>query len=167
MSLKELIKVANYYQVKYNFEVTAQSNSKPLDQTNQSEYLRSLVQTDQDTRNEWKKRMDESGGWSEDLAAQYADEKGTSPDDLFGERQRLEKFTQYKFNFDTFSKDDWNNYWLLAQHCDFNLDFQKSALKNIERYLGRNSKEFQYLTDRILCAQNKPQIYGTQNTCGT
>jgi len=55
--------------------------------------------------------------------------------------------------------------WLVAQHADFDLEFQKKALKAIKRLARCNEVSYwqiAYLTDRILINQKKKQIFGTQ-----
>ena len=58
-----------------------------------------------------------------------------------------------------------NNAWLIAQHADCDLKFQKLCLKLIKKaVLPKNvdTKNVAYLTDRILVSLGKKQIYGTQ-----
>jgi hypothetical protein len=55
--------------------------------------------------------------------------------------------------------------WLLVQHADNDREFQKSCLEMMKKLApqGEVSKsDLAYLTDRILVAENKKQIYGTQ-----
>ena len=54
--------------------------------------------------------------------------------------------------------------WLLVQHADHDLTFQKECLKLIQKLdEGEvNKADVAYLVDRILVAEGKPQIYGTQ-----
>jgi ribosomal protein S18 len=53
--------------------------------------------------------------------------------------------------------------WLLVQHSDTDLDFQSEylneMLKKPNDFIPEN---IAYLQDRVLVAQGKPQIYGTQ-----
>lgn len=68
-------------------------------------------------------------------------------------------------NYDIVSEDTSNNYWLLIQHCDKNVKFQKKALKQLEKFskIGKASlTNMAYLKDRVNKNLNKPQIYGTQ-----
>lgn len=54
--------------------------------------------------------------------------------------------------------------WLLVQHADHDLEFQKKCL-NLMQKLTKNEVNYQniaYLTDRILVAEGKDQLYGTQ-----
>lgn len=58
------------------------------------------------------------------------------------------------------------NAWLLAQHADHDLAFQKRVLRML-RDIYRKDKNVDltniaYLTDRILVHSGKPQIFGTQ-----
>jgi len=56
--------------------------------------------------------------------------------------------------------------WLLAQHADRDLAFQKRALALIEEaILARGDsvdRNFAYLHDRVAVAEGRPQRYGTQ-----
>lgn len=57
--------------------------------------------------------------------------------------------------------------WLLAQHADRELPFQKKVLKMLNEIYKNNKKEINpanvaYLTDRVLLHEHKPQVFGTQ-----
>jgi len=56
--------------------------------------------------------------------------------------------------------------WLLAQHADHDLAFQKRALVLIEDAVKargeRVDRNFAYLYDRVAVAEGRPQRYGTQ-----
>jgi hypothetical protein len=55
--------------------------------------------------------------------------------------------------------------WLLVQHADADLAFQKHAMKLLEDAVKRKDARpinLAYLTDRVLCAEGKKQVYGTQ-----
>lgn len=56
--------------------------------------------------------------------------------------------------------------WLLAQHADHDVAFQKSALALIEEAASargeRVDRNFAYLYDRVAVAEGRPQRYGTQ-----
>ncbi len=58
--------------------------------------------------------------------------------------------------------------WLLAQHADRDLEFQKQVLLILEKLfpLGETSgANFAYLYDRVAVAENRPQRFGTQGRC--
>jgi hypothetical protein len=134
-----------------------------------SEYLQNLAINDQKERNKYKEFAIEHGAQSqqdwENVAKLYAKQHKRQLDDLFNERTKLLDFTSRKFNYNNFSKKDWQNYWLLAQHCDFNRSFQKSALNRIEKHLGKNTEQYKYLSDRISCGETGRQVFGTQDLC--
>jgi len=57
--------------------------------------------------------------------------------------------------------------WLLVQHADHDLSFQKKCLGLMQDIYTKNNKHLDpaniaYLTDRILVNQNKKQLFGTQ-----
>lgn len=74
-----------------------------------------------------------------------------------------------KFGWPTFSlvgKSASDGAWLLVQHADHDVLFQKYALSLMKKALKRNPKEVSkmriaYLTDRILLNEHKPLIFGT------
>ena len=63
--------------------------------------------------------------------------------------------------------------WLLVQHADLDLSFQKDVLRILEKLWPRgetSAKNYAYLYDRVATsandpAQRQPQRYGTQGTC--
>lgn len=60
--------------------------------------------------------------------------------------------------------DGANAAWLLVQHADADLKFQRKCL-NLMAALPKNEmsqNDLAYLTDRVLLAEGKKQIYGTQ-----
>jgi len=67
--------------------------------------------------------------------------------------------------YDLVGKESSNNYWLLVQHSDFDVAFQKRALKLMKRQVEKKNasgQSYAYLIDRININEGKPQIYGTQ-----
>lgn len=57
--------------------------------------------------------------------------------------------------------------WLLAQHADARPELQQRVLGLMEPLVAQeqaSGKDFALLTDRVLSAQGKPQVYGTQFT---
>ena len=55
--------------------------------------------------------------------------------------------------------------WLLVQHADKDREFQKKCLEMMKDLAPRSEvskSDLAYLTDRILVAENKKQLYGTQ-----
>ena len=61
--------------------------------------------------------------------------------------------------------DGAHNAWLLIQHADRDPPFQKQCLDLIKTAVAQgeaSGKDLAYLTDRVLLAEGKKQIYGTQ-----
>ena len=56
--------------------------------------------------------------------------------------------------------------WLLVQHADANPKFQRTCLDLMKKLPGTeiNVTNVAYLTDRVLLAEGKKQLYGTQFT---
>jgi hypothetical protein len=128
--------------------------------------LASMYARDQAERNEFEKLVHSKAGGDYTKGAQmYAQLKGRPRDSIFGDEERQNRFMKMKFDFDTFTDDDWNNYWMMAQHCDKNRDFQRQALAAIEKYQGQDHSHYHYLSDRISCGTTGTQKYGTQNGC--
>lgn len=127
-----------------------------------SQKLDFFAKQDQKERNEYSKKLSSGKDWKE-IAREYAKKKGRAPDDLFGDKTRLKQFWSMKnLPFDSFSKKDWFNYWLLSQHSDENLLFQKQALEQIKKHLGSNHEHAKYLADRISMSETGKQEFGTQ-----
>jgi len=132
----------------------------------QTEYLQSLVDTDQSERDEYDKfvKLNASGNYTKG-AKLYAKSKNRRSDDIFGERERLDNFIKTKFKFEKFSDNDWNNHFILTQHSDHNREFQRQMLDVIRRYKGEDHENYRYLHDRINCAETGKQQYNTQSIC--
>jgi len=56
------------------------------------------------------------------------------------------------------------NAWLLVQHADHDIEFQKNCLFLMKResVIEISQKNIAYLEDRIKVHNNQPQVYGTQ-----
>lgn len=66
-------------------------------------------------------------------------------------------------------KDAAHAAWLLVQHADHDLPFQKLGLEKLEAAVKEGdaqAQEVAYLTDRVAVAEGRPQVYGTQFTGG-
>jgi hypothetical protein len=71
--------------------------------------------------------------------------------------------------YDLVGKESSNNYWMLVQHSDFDLPFQKKILKLMKLEVDKKNasgQNYAYLIDRININEGKPQIYGTQVNMG-
>jgi hypothetical protein len=81
-----------------------------------SAYIQSVVKRDQDERHEYSEFARRFDDW-EQAASAYATQKGRPNDDVFGERAEQEKFIDKakRFQFDKFSRQDWNDFWLMGR----------------------------------------------------
>ncbi|WP_369809829.1 DUF6624 domain-containing protein [Parafrankia sp. EUN1f] len=55
--------------------------------------------------------------------------------------------------------------WLIAQHADHDPEFQAECLELLRAAAAAgdaSTAHLAYLTDRVLCARDEPQIYGTR-----
>jgi len=56
--------------------------------------------------------------------------------------------------------------WLLVQHADHDVAFQKHVLSLLEKMAAQRGEpvrpSFAYLADRVAVAEQRPQLYGTQ-----
>lgn len=73
-----------------------------------------------------------------------------------------------KHGFPTFElvgKEASQNFFVMIQHADSDIRFQKFCLKKAKRFVKTkqvSTLNFAYLTDRVRINSGKPQIYGTQ-----
>ena len=135
---------------------------------NYSQKLKHLGDSDQALRNKWAVKMKKAGGFSKELAAEFAKEHGTTTDDLFKDAERQKEFESLfnslsEENFNNFTDDDWNNLWLLAQHADANRGIQREVRDILKRY--NRQEEYKYIADRVSCGESGEQKYGTQDIC--
>ena len=62
-------------------------------------------------------------------------------------------------------KDGAHNFWLLVQHADQDILFQKAALREMEKLKATKEldlENYAFLYDRVRCNLNYKQLYGTQ-----
>ena len=137
-----------------------------------SDTLQRLATDDQKLRNKFDDLIKSRGGWSSELVDEFVAEKGTSKNDVFGDKEsgRQDEFRDlFSKLSDTdyvgFSDKDWDNFFLLAQHFDSDRKLQKQAQKVLLKYRGEEDSNYHYITDRISCAETGTQKYGTQNGC--
>lgn len=60
--------------------------------------------------------------------------------------------------------------WLLVQHADQDREFQRFCLEQMQLAFEAGeatARDLSFLTDRVLLAEGKPQMYGTQGAVGT
>ena len=69
---------------------------------------------------------------------------------------------------DVFPPQSDENAWLIVQHADLDLPFQKRVLALLEPMTkngGTDPGRYAYLYDRVATNENRPQRYGTQGDC--
>ena len=75
-------------------------------------------------------------------------------------------FTEYGFpGIKENGKETSLNFWLIIQHGDHDVTFQKKVLKAMKKEFkikNVNPQNYAYLYDRVQKNLNKPQLYGTQ-----
>lgn len=67
--------------------------------------------------------------------------------------------------YDLVGTESSNNYWMLVQHSDFDVSFQKRILKLMKAQVEKKNasgEKYAYLIDRININEGRQQIYGTQ-----
>ena len=67
--------------------------------------------------------------------------------------------------YDLVGHEGENNFWLMVQHCDFDINFQKSVLARMEVMVQNgqaDASNFGYLTDRVAVNSDQKQVYGSQ-----
>jgi hypothetical protein len=70
--------------------------------------------------------------------------------------------------FDLVGKEGTTAAWVIAQHTDFDVDFQQEAFELMEAAVAddqADASELAYLEDRIAVNTGQPQRYGTQVRC--
>lgn len=70
--------------------------------------------------------------------------------------------------FDLVGRDGATAAWLIAQHADFDVEFQAEALELMRTALDggqADPTEVAYLEDRVAVNRGEPQRYGTQVRC--
>lgn len=82
---------------------------------------------------------------------------------------RLEEIlNQYGYpGYDLVGEKAEQAYWVMVQHSDFDPEFQKKVLVELEKQVQKdnaNSRNFGLLTDRVKINTGQKQIYGTQVT---
>jgi hypothetical protein len=72
------------------------------------------------------------------------------------------------FSISKFGEKTSHEAWLLAQHADHDLAFQKEVLALLEELYPRGEVKkgnYAYLFDRVAKHENRPQRFGTQGSC--
>ena len=111
--------------------------------------LRAMAKADQAMRNRCR---DNPGEWDETVDQQHT--------------KRMKEIIE-EIGWPSISKvspEGASNAWVLVQHADHDLEFQKKclALMKAEPEGDVSKRDMAYLEDRISVSEGHPQIYGTQ-----
>lgn len=137
-----------------------QTNTTPLHVNAIKSQLADLYQADQAERTAYQAYLKKYPDWQQAAAAWVKDKK-RSPDDVFDDKARLTKAKALiQQNAQSIVSDSslTKMAWLLVQHMDYDVAFQKEFLK----YLKPETEEYKYLTDRVASNMGQKQVYGTQ-----
>lgn len=92
----------------------------------------------------------------------------TRRDSVFVVNYKFVKDLFQKKGIPTISRDGERTtfyFWLIVQHSDNDIDFQKNVLKDMGRAIKKgdiNKRNYAYLYDRVAVNSGKKQKYGTQ-----
>lgn len=70
-------------------------------------------------------------------------------------------------SFELLGKTSSHNFWMMVQHSDFDVKFQKKVLKLMLKKVKKqnaSAQDYAYLVDRVKINTGEPQLYGTQFT---
>lgn len=91
-------------------------------------------------------------------------------DSVFRQNTSIMKNLFYKYGFldsSSLGKNGAFNFWLIVQHSDFDLNFQKKVLNSMKKSVQKKRTDrsnYAYLFDRVQINSNQKQKFGTQLT---
>ena len=98
----------------------------------------------------------------------FTDEWKVYKDSVYRSNQTYLKVVLEKHDFpgyDLVGDAGTNAFWLMVQHCDFDVEFQQSVLVRMKKELDRKNADaanYAYLTDRVRMNRDEKLVYGTQ-----
>jgi hypothetical protein len=131
---------------------------------------------DQEARQEWIKWMKDHGSGGMVTTANLSEKEKAEVEQLTGRMKEVDedntkwlKGLVEKQGWPTNTlagKDGANAAWLLVQHADADPKFQRQCLDLMAKIPKDeiSQSNFAYLTDRVLLAEGKKQLYGSQFT---
>ena len=132
-----------------------------------SQELSDLIAADQKLRNLFSIEMQKAGGWSQQLADDFAKRNGTAKGDIFGDKQTTEKFVALfpSLDFTSFSEQNWNDFNILLIHLR-----EPQYLRMRQKALSEMIKAKRWwrslATDMARQAKMLPEFEGTQLSYG-
>ena len=134
--------------------------------------LRAIDQKERNELNEYFKQVGKKFKTWQDALRQYRLDKKIPPNQknvftiLTPQLKKVVSYIDQKKLWSKISDQAWDDLWLVAQHSDDDRAFQKEVLDKIKQFSHKEQKShFQYLSDRISCAEDGTQEYGTQDIC--
>ncbi|HJV23695.1 MAG TPA: DUF6624 domain-containing protein [Holophagaceae bacterium] len=132
--------------------------------------LEQLEKEDQFLRSRWQLPWEHGYGGT---AAEVAFKKAFEPRSLAMDKANAEALRRILDRWGwldprTWGKPTEDRAWLLAQHADHDVAFQKRVLGMMEALVpkgGADPLHFAYLWDRVAVNEGRPQRYGTQGRC--
>lgn len=121
--------------------------------------LKNMFKKDQDLQTWDAKRLEDS---------KYIDSMRIVLDKVNKENYNTIKDYYSKYSFPGIKengKEASMDFWLIIQHCDFDVAFQEEVLKGMKKEYERNNvspRNYAYLCDRVLKNKGLKQLYGTQ-----
>ena len=136
--------------------------------------LRAIDQKERNELNKYYKQVGKKFKTWQDALRQYRLDKKIPPNQknvftiLTPQLKKVVSYIDQKKLWEKISDQAWDDLWLVAQHSDDDRAFQKKVLAKIKKISHREQKShIQYLSDRISCAEDGTQEYGTQDKCET
>lgn len=123
--------------------------------------LLKLYSADQKERNEYQSYLKKIDNW-QNASKKWIKDKNRNQNDIFNDKFRstqAKKLIIDNIKEIIVNKKLLNMAWLLVQHMDNDVSFQKQFLN----YLQPQSQEYKYLFDRIAVNSGEEQQYNTQN----
>jgi hypothetical protein len=155
------------------FQMKSEFSQVPVDINNKNWVLQNLshmVEVDQYMRNYTSTPYTQNYSVKEKayFEAEFASRFESIDVDNTKELKKLLKVYRW-FTISAFGMKADNEAWLLVQHADTNLKFQKSILKVLKELYPlseTNKSNYAYLYDRVKAiGEGQPQLYGTQGMC--
>ncbi|MEM7309637.1 MAG: DUF6624 domain-containing protein [Planctomycetota bacterium] len=150
-------------------EGSGPGNYDPHDPKAVAARLAKMFQVDQLMRREIAGPMNALAGWGTDEpAAEALLSFGREIDSAHTAELKQLLQLHHWFTISEFGPAADQNAWLLAQHADLDVDFQREVLARLTELwpVGETSpRNFAYLYDRVARAEGRPQRYGTQGAC--
>ncbi len=123
-------------------------------------YLSDKYEGIRDQKNEMLLKFKPTSQEIKDIDARLADQMGIN----FAAAKKMIDANGFP-DHDMVGEEATHKFWMMVQHMDGYPNFQMQVLRRMSGPVDQNkasSKDFAYLTDRVLINQQRPQHFGTQ-----